>query len=337
LGRVGFVVVRFRILHVVFFFFNETKRRFCFHTNFFEHREMSAAVPTSTNTTEALKARVIAHIGISEEEFQRLPKNIVFGIATEMGISIKDQALLYLALPPEQTESSSLKDYFFEQERRNLERWRVTLAKQRTQRESQLARSLNDLQDLFVDLVKNRALDAHDCFVLSHLLYGKEEDRLHLASTIVAHPTSERDRYTSTNLLRAEMTFTSAFLQAHGDTLLSLPIPLLPDKRLQAINQQNFALHNAAPQSGGDDNDDFPTSFKREPSGGGALPIITMPDGQQALNTTDLEIALQHISNQVRNLRYSNNNNNNNNRGRQSEVDVAVVERRSFNNDLHLS
>jgi hypothetical protein len=101
-------------------------------------------------------------------------------------------------------------------------------------------------------------------------------------------PTLERERYTSTNLVRSELLNSSAFLQAHGDNLMTMPVPILPDKRLAAINQQNLAKTQewAAP-TGGDDSEVFPCfARKREVTGGGSLPIFTRPDGQQALDTT---------------------------------------------------
>jgi len=304
-----------------------------------------ASTTSTTPLSIAQKYRedVIAHLGITSAEFDRLPHNMVFGIATEMGMSAKDQAFLFLALTPAHSDTSSLKDYFAEQERRSLERWRVKLAKQKSVRQAQTSRPIGDLQDLFVDLVKNQALVIHDCLVLSVLLYGSEEDRLHLAATIMANPLNERERYTSTNLVRAELLYSSAFLQAHGDNLMVMPVPILPDKRLAAMNQQNLARTQewAAPTggvpTGGDDSDLFPCfAHKREVTGGGSLPIITRPDGQQALDTTELEGALAYISNQVRAMRNpprrqfsnfngnnsnSNNfNNNNNNFRRQSSA-----------------
>jgi hypothetical protein len=129
-------------------------------------------------------------------------------------MSSKDQAILFLALTPDQSDTSSLKEYFVEQERRSLERWRVTLAKQKSVRQAQTSRTIGDLQDLFVDLVKNQALVIHDC-LLCCLFYSTAAKKTACTWRRRSWPTpsTNASANTSTNLVRAELLYSSAFLR----------------------------------------------------------------------------------------------------------------------------
>ena len=167
-------------------------------------------------------------------------------------------------------------------------------------------------------MLKNKALDIYDAWVLGALLYGTDDDRKYCAGLILAHPQSTADRFSPSNLMTASLHYPPAFLQTHGDTLVKMPWPLLPnDKRLQAMNQQNLAQTAAACGAVGGGSEK--TCFRdAEAQGGGALQIHNLDHGT-FLDTTPLEAALTTISNQVKALsemrptRQNFNNNNSNN------------------------
>jgi hypothetical protein len=274
---------------------------------------------------------------------------MIFAAADTIGLTQPEQARLYLSLPKQSADSGALKDYFHEQERRSLERWRVPTAKVRVQREAFLARTDDELRDLFVDLVKNKAVGCHDAFVLSHILFGDANDVRYLASLIMCH-TSHEARFRASNISMADLKYPPTFMTAHGDTIVSMPFPILPnDKRLQAINQQTLAECASRALEGGDSAGDMTATAYRQDVpvavGGGSLQIFQGAEGTQWLDTTPLENALQTISDQVKQLKQRqprntsaparsnnnnyNNNNNNNNRGRNR----LPNNNRSYNNN----